>query len=412
MSAFQLLYYFCESKLSKLSSKTRLMKITFSLLISLLAIFGSAQHYKKALVTDINYTLKKAQNINSTTFPFYFHQKEFIQDVYKDIEKHLIKRFGDMEIEFLRYDSISYAASHFNQPTYAKAISKTKSSLADLYVSIESTLKLVADLDGIITYSFITKVKAFNSKGRSVYKFQSNIPFSITLDDNITGNAEIGENDFYFFYLDGLKLAFEGKSQLEPKRFISKPSFKEFLDYAYKFDLTIKLRTYYYGSDIENQKKVFEFTDEFPKNVTKGNKIGPYFDNLLDKYYIINHFNSDSLIVQLKKDPDLENKLLYGTSGLEMEILEKDTIVGNVELKSVTNIEGNLYGINFLVKRNDRFLVSEFYIDNQLRFLMKNPGRKRIIYIHKDTSEKELSQFFNLIFIHDYFVALIPLAPR
>lgn len=385
------------------------MKFIYSILFLFLVTIGSAQTYKKALVTDINYTLKKNNYINSTTFPFYFHRIEFIQDVYKDIEKHLIKKFGNMEVEFMHIDSISYALSRFTQPTSAKMLSRSKNSLADLYVSVESILKLNTDIEGVMTYSFITKVKVFNSKGRSVYKFQNIIPFNIVLEDNITGDIEISENDFYFFYLDGLKLAFEGKSQIEPKRYIIKPAanyYNRFLQRAYKFYLTTNSNKYFYGTSLDNQKKIFEFTESSPEYGSSGYEIDFFSYSIKDRYYTFNFLSNDSLQVKLKDIENIATKILVDTSGLGVEVYQKNLLVGEFEAINAKEIKGTLFDIDFLIRWNYKYFVSEFYIDDQLRFIMNNLGRKRNIYIHEGVSEKELAQFFNLIFIYDYFIAL------
>lgn len=385
------------------------MRIIWPLLLPFLLIIpAKSQDNKKLLVTEVNYLRRPGKFVNSETFPFYFHHKEFIKDVHSDIQKHLEKRFGKLNVEFLTPDSIYYTEALIAPATSVRQIAKSKSTIADYYASVETMLGESSEINGVINYSFNTKVKVYNNKGQQLFKFRNKIPFVVTLDESIVGKAEISETDFYTFYLDGLEMAFGGDVQVADKRYIVKPptnNYDEFLGLSEKFYLQRKGKEYFYGASSQNLQSIYSFSE-----VVNNEDVVLFFFNdyvVHDKYNVYNNFTGDSMLIKLKTDEVKFESIQDDIGSVIIEAFNKENKEGRFFAVDYSEYAGELLEYEFSVKWNEEFLVHEIFIDDALMFLLYDFNEEQIIHIHRSVNEEQLGQLFNLVFMFDYLQAII-----
>lgn len=384
------------------------MKSIYALLLLVPICFPlKSQEKKKALVTEVNFVRRSGTHVNSETFPFYFHHKEFIRDVQGDISMYLKKNFGATEVEFLYPDSIYYQESLFTPPISARELAKAKSSIADIYASIETVLLESSDIGGIINYSFNTRVWVYNAKGKKLLKFRNKIPFVVTIDESITGDVEMSEIDFYTFYLDGLEYAFTGELPVVNKRYIIKPPtdyYAAFMSDANKIYVKRLKKTYYAGANVDSLKPVYSFNEK-PLEF-QGIRL-EYRDYIIhDRYIAQNELSSETLEMRLHPDKDLIQKIIADTSGIKIEVFKSEVKVGEMASMSRSVIAGNIKGIDYRLKGNQEYFVSEVYIKDDLKFLINELEDKRVVFYHNSASKKELYYLLDVIFILDYLQAL------
>lgn len=384
------------------------MKSFYIFLIFILAyIPANSQNSKKALVSEVNFIRRTGTYVHSETFPFYFHHKEFTSDVHKDISMYLKKKFGVSEVDFLYPDSIFYQESLFAPQTSSKELAKAKSSIADIYASVETILSESSDFEGIITYSFDTRIRVYNSKGKKLLKFRNRIPFVVTMNEFFTGDAEMSELDFYTFYLDGLEYAFAGELPEVNKRYITKPPteyYAAFMSRAEKLYVKRQSKTYYIGPNHNELKPLYSFNE---KPLDKNGIKLEYRDYIIhDRYVAHNKQSAETLEMRLYKDKDLLHKIIADTHGIKIEVFKDYVKIGEMTSMSQSIISGNINGISYKIQGNKKYFATEVYIGEQLRFLVNELENERVVFCHNTNSMKELYRFFDIIFILDYFRAL------
>ncbi len=366
-----------------------------------------AQKYQKAIVTDVNFLRRSGNYVNGQTFPFYFHHEEFVEDVFSDLRKHLHAHFGIEDIEFLVPDSIFYYENVILPGTRLKQAA-SRGKPGELFVCVESILQEAFESDGVINYSFVTKIKVLNHRKRKVFQQRNRIPFRILIDGNITGKAEMSENDFYLFYFEGLELAFEGKPKTDI-RYIYKPPtdyYHHFMASAEMFSLKTEGKEYSYGTDDKNMIQVLSFNEITGRNGSRELIAESFEYSIKDKYQVINHFSSDTLIVKLPNGYEFVGNELTGKHKVELEIFKKKQKIGSFRRENINHNEGSISSDSFRFVWNEDYYVTEVYVNNNFHFLINQLDGIHIIFVHEEVTEQQLANFFTALFINNYMKAL------
>lgn len=381
--------------------------ITFFILCLLTVQFSFAEKFQKAVVTDVNYLLRSNMMVSQNTFPFYFHHQEFIDDIQSDIQKYVKQRFKVDTVTFLSPGVVNYTSGAFALPEKAKETANKLHEKETVYLAVETILQMGTSVNGESSYVFFTRINAYNSNGKRVFKFKNKIPFTPVRGDEIVGLAEMSEQDFYAFYFDGLQFAFEGKMKKVEKRFIQKPPtnhFDEFLGQAEKFYLLRERKGYSYGRELQSVGDVIVFKNNFWKssdsdfnidNLFKGNKVK-------DSYYLTNLMKKEDYSVTLKASDKTVLDFLSITSDVKIEIKSRDKeLLGNFSY-SYNNLDGTFRGKHYKINWLPEYQCAEVISDNSLKILINELGKYKVIYIHNSVSEEELGDVFNLAFMFDF----------
>ncbi|MBN1116309.1 MAG: hypothetical protein JXA77_03825 [Bacteroidales bacterium] len=384
------------------------MRVTTILSIGIILFSQNlaAQKYHKAVVTDINYLLRLGEGTNQETFPMYFQHQEFINDIQSDIARYSKNRFGVDTVIFDNPGKINYL-ENFTAPKLKVKEAAKSGEKGTIYISVETILQLSIMTNTGVTYSFMTRVKAYNHKGRSVYKFKNKIPFTPMIEEDIVGAVEMSEQDFYVFYFDGLLNAFEGKIKREEKRYNLKPPtehYSEFLSNAEKFYLVPNYRSYLYGRSMDDLKEVVTFKDKFFDGLDNEFDLGNIFEGnkVRYSYRLTNTLKNEDYIIKIKSSESTLFNFLSISSGVQIAIQnDKKEDVGEFQY-SYNELEGTFKEKKYKIIWIPEFYCAEVTTDDGLKILINELGDRKVLFIHNSLSEEQLEDIFNLAFIYDF----------
>lgn len=379
--------------------------MTFILCLFMLNLYAGKTKYSKAVVTDVNYLLRYSDWVNREVFPLYFHFQEFIDDVLSDIDIHVKEKYGVDTVIFLNPGEINYSVDLVAPGIKAKEISQSGES-ETVYIAVESILQLHAINNGVPVYYFITRVKAYN-KGKKVYKFINRIPFTPVIEDDITGIAEMGEQDFYVFYFTGLKMAFEGGLKKDKKWFILKPPtpyYEEFLSQTRKFYLVPQRNSYLYGTSLDDLSEVIIFSDQFFKGLDGEFDLGNLFEGntVRDSYYLINKLTNEEYAVKIKARESTLLNFLAVSSGVEITLKKPDKEEAGYFDYSYGKLDGTFNNRHYTITWKPEFHCAEIEVDNELKLLVNDLDDRKVLFLHNSLTENDLADILNLAFIYDF----------
>ncbi len=118
-----------------------------------------AQNNKVGVVTNVDCFLTNLSIVSTKSFPFYFHHKEFIEDVHSDISKLIKEKFSLDTVLFLNSKRIKYTEGIFAPSQNGREIAKISGVKGNLYVQIRSMLAEGFIKSGEWGYNFNTKKK-------------------------------------------------------------------------------------------------------------------------------------------------------------------------------------------------------------------------------------------------------------
>jgi hypothetical protein len=381
----------------------KLALLSFCLCICIMQMAG--QQFHKAVVTDVNYMLRLSPYVDQQRFPFYFHFQEFIDDVLGDITKHIQEKFGIDTVIFFNPGTINVTEAFFAPGTKAKTLSRSGDREA-LYFAVETMLQLFVTKNDVPTYHFITSIKAFNG-GKQVYKFSNRIPFTPVIEDDITGIIEMGEQDFYAFYFDGLQLAFEGQISKDQKRYTLKPptpNYAEFLKHCLKHYVVAQRNAYLYGISMDTLQEAIAFSNKFFQGIDNELNLGNLFEGnkVKDTYYVINRLSSEDYIIKFIGGESTVLNIISIATGLEITIRDRNEKEWGRFDYSNGRLEGNFYDRHYRLIWNPEFRCTEFETDNVLTLLINDFGDQKVLFLDDATSPEEQSEILTLIFLYDF----------
>lgn len=364
-----------------------------------------AQVYQKAIVTDVNYMVRTGAIVNTSTFPFYFHYPEFVKDVHIDITKHVKERFGVDTLLFLLPDSIDYYENWVAKKTIAKKQGSLFAENEAIYISVETLIQESAMINGVYILKFTTRVKAYKKGGKKVYSFINHIPFEVWTDEEeIYGDAQMKEEDFYAFYFDGLKLAFEGKEKKIDKRYIQQvPTtyYKSFFSEAKKFYLKSQDFEYSYGPGRDELKPVFSFNYSRLRvyvQIHDWKRVdGNTFSEIGFKIY--NKFKHVDYNLYYEKEVKKDSNYY----AIQINFLDSArNVVSELYVDYEYILEGKISDREYKVNWNGNYGVTEIRAKGEMIALIRILDDLRIIWIKDSTTEEQLGDIFELIFAYDF----------
>lgn len=378
-------------------------------------LFSFGQGYKKAVVTDVVFVRQTNTAVNSLSFPFYFHHKDFMSDVQSDIKKYLGLKFGVDSVEFSLPDSISYYSGYFpkklNTKEKAKVLGGGDKKI--LFVSIETKIQQWVEISGVNTYRFITEINIYNGKGKLFYRFKNIIPFETYSGEEVSGNAQMSDFDFYVFYFDGIKSVFEGQVKADEKRYVSRPlteKYNDFAAYSEKFYMTFANTTYNYGSDIEKLAQVLNLNNN---NLVAGAgyfNFGLVFESnmITDGIFLENKFLDKKYKVQLASGSKYVYTYANPATALKFYSVNQstDTATMYVYDRNGTLTAGSNDSTQYKLMYNSGLNCLEFLHNDILFAVINELDDKKVILVSNYVSESQLGEMFNMLFVYEYAMAI------
>lgn len=389
------------------------MRNIYTLIYALLITTGlAAQKYSKAIITDVNYLRRTSTSVDGYSFPFYFNNKILVKEIHETIKEQARKKFKINEVEFLSPDAIKYVDDIFSPALNVRDKALKDNEKGTIYIAVETIMQENVVINNVVNYKLTTRVKAYNYKGRKVYKFKNNIPFITTVGDEITGRVEMGEKDFFTFYMDGIAEAFRGKDKKTKKRFINKPPtshYDDFISETEKFYLVPTNKGYAYGKDLNNLQDVIGFSGNFwhtsrsefdIKKLFKGNTVN-------EGYNLSNFFQKQDYLVKLKGGENTFLNFLTVSSDVEIEFRKnRKEFVGYFTYDSSDLLEGQFNNEKYLVKWVPEFNCAEVFCNREKIIVINELPDRKVAYIHKSLNENQLGDLFNVMFAYDFAAAI------
>lgn len=280
-------------------------KYAIVFLLTIVAAGINAQNQKTAIVTNVNYFIQQSTFISSLYFPFYLNKSELVQDIQNEITKQAKIKFKADTVIFIHHGSVIYSEGYTAPDLLAKETAKQRGKKDHVYIEVLSILRERIFIDGDAVFGLTTKIKAYNHKGKSVYRYKNVIPFQAQSREEITGDVILGEDDFSRFYIDGITAAFGGGINKFEKQLIQKPPidyYDAFIAESETFYISETRSGYNYGADKKSPKEVLSFKNNFWKSHDAGSLFLDILDNnrVKDGFNITNHFQKNEYLVQMK----------------------------------------------------------------------------------------------------------------
>lgn len=387
----------------------KIFAILFTTICYTTSVFS--QKYQKAVVTDVNYFIESGAMANSDNFPFYFQHPEFITDIQDDIKKYIHEKFGIDTVIFQNPGTIWHSEGFLPPELKARDLAKKQAGKNVLYVGVETVLKEAAIINGTFLYKMITRVKAYKKGGKKVYKFKNQIPFETYRGEEITGHIQMKEQDFYAFYFDGLEMAFSGKVKKVDRRYLEQPPtdfYNDFLNNAEKFYMVRESNGYSYGNNMESLSEILAFKGDLLNAFGKELDLGNLFEgNFINEGYMVKNFLKDKdYRVKLKGGENTLFNFISVSKDIEIDFsdMEKKE-VGKFTYKSNDEMNGQFQGDNYQFIWNNEYNVVEVRTDNEKIILINDLGDRKVVFVRKNITEKELGDLYNLIFAYDFALA-------
>jgi hypothetical protein len=363
----------------------------------LLLLFGQgliAQQDKKVVVTGIKYILVENSNhlVNSISFPFYFNDDVFLDEIAKSLINSLKERFEVQKVTLLPGAKIIYGTGRPVKKLRAKIPEDFNEN--DIYVELASYFSYHQSDSNGEGYKLVTLVSAFDYQEKILFRSENNIPFKVRNGDWIQSDTVMNWRDFEYFYIRGLEDAIYGYPKWTNTQTIDHQAAGEYdpfiLD-AEKLKLIVTADSY--TLEKSNQKKttlinVIKSTGEMLSAFGKTD--GAY------EFYLKNFPENKGYVLQMFGSKDYVNKSDY-TITVVAGLNEGDKISGEFKLDYDCNLTGKINGSQVLVLYNWNRSVAEFVIDNQLIALLHNIDNQRILYYSKQVDNSLLGLFSNLL---------------
>jgi hypothetical protein len=388
------------------------MKNFFTIILCLFSPLVSGQNYERAIVTDLNFIRRTSSVVYAENFPFYFQHKEFAMDIQTDIRNYIIEKFKVQEVLFMNRDSIYYLESSFAPRTEAKDFAEATNRPNTIFIAIETLLQEQGYIKGELIYRFTTRVNVFNNKGKNIYKFKNNIPFVSVFGDEIAGYLDMGENDFYAFYFDGLQYAFEGVNKTVEKRYITKPTaekYLEFINNSEKYYLITEKDGYSFGKDYDHISEGVHFTinSGFSSNNIFNFANLVTLDFLENGYSFINRLDKTEYKVRLKGGLKTLKEMSDPLSDISLQLLTfKNEHVGYFTYEKNNLLYGKYYGQEIKLVWEADYSCLEVYINDLPVAMINYYTGQKVLYLTKAITQKQIVSILNMMFIYDYSLAI------
>jgi hypothetical protein len=390
------------------------MKLLFSALsISFLVVFSSlAQEFKKLVVTDVVYVRQTNVRVTAQTFPYYFQQKGFIADVLGDIAKYSKRKFSVETVEFSIPDSVNYYSGFSPNKINLRRKARMLGGKDILYAAVETKIQQGAMVNDVQYYRFVTSLQIYTGKGRKYYVYKNIIPFETYADEDIPGDVQISDYDFYAFYLDGIQRVFEGTTKRDEHRYVPQPLADKYFDFAgnaEKFYMNFSGQSYNYGNDLKNMMEVLSLKNN---NLVAGSG---YFNFQLvfesnmvsDGIILENKLQNKEYIVKLRGSENYSYMHLMPGSKIIMDFLSKNkdtlmTFIRDFNGPLAVTIGNCQY--KFIANSNARY--RELFCNDSLIATTNEMDDKIVMVVSNSITENQLADMLNLMFAYDYTQAV------
>jgi hypothetical protein len=345
------------------------------------------------------------------SFPFYFHHPEFITDIQSDIRKFVNEKFGADLIIFRLQDSVYYTESMLAPEIHSRKLAEQSYDRNTVFISVETMVIEAFIVNNTYVYHMITRVKAYRGKGgRKVYRFKNIIPFETYRGEEISDIEKMKEQDFYAFYFDGLKMAFEGKTKKTEKRYIEQPATKHFAEFRHhsdKFYLVQNYHEFMFGANMDSLKKVLSYKTKHLYSMDGELDFGNIFEgNFINNgFNLKNHISGQEHKVQIKGGINTLLNLLSIEKDIEINFYNKNKeVIGEFTFDAESTMKGKFENRTYKAKWNFEYFVLEIYSGEDMVLLVNYLDDRKILFLKKDTPEIILNDLFNVIFAYDYAV--------
>jgi hypothetical protein len=371
-----------------------------------------AQHFSKAVVTDVVFVRQTNSKVNSLTFPFYFQEKGFIADVLGDIEKYLKQKFLVDSVEFSFPDSINYYSNFYPQDIKLKSKAKNKGGKDVLYTSVKTTVQQAAVINGTQLYKFITELTVYTGRGRLYYKFKNSIPFETFAGEDISGNIQMSDYDFYVFYFDGIQKAFEGIIKRDERRYVARPlteKYADFAGHAEKFYMNLSGGSYNYGNDFENLVEVLDLKNN---NLLAGSG---YFnfpmvfqsEMISDGIFLANKLNDKKYVVSLGEGNKYVNAYANSSTPILVYFLNQNTDTATMfSYDRKDTLTAFIDSMHYKLALNENLNCYELFCNDSLIAAINEMEDRKVILVSDYITENQLGEMFNILFAFDYAMAV------
>lgn len=385
------------------------MKIFITAFFLFISVASYSQQYESAIVTDLNFLRRSNILVTEETFPFYFHHKAFASDVQNEIRLLLFKKYGIKEVLFFTPDSITYRDQPTAWDTQAKEFARGTQRANTLFIEVETILQMYTQIDQELTYRFTTKVRAFDYRGKRVYKFKNHIPFTPVYGDAIAGSVNISEEDFYVFYFDGLRYAFEGKRGVADKRYNIKPmveQYENFTNSSSKFYLETASDGYHYGRIYNQLSELVYFTINYWSE--DGDEPFDFLnlatvDFLDGGYNFINRLDNNEYVVRMKGGINSLKNTFDPFADITWQLLLADgTKKSEVVYDDKSTLKGRYEGVNISFEWKEINSCIEVFIDEEMLALINYSTSSKVLYLSDKITRDQLITIVNCIFMYDY----------
>ncbi len=189
-----------------------------------------AQGYEKMVVSTMNHYIihNDYYNVDPESFPCYFNDSSFLNDIRDTILLYVKKHFGIDQVEFNNHPMISCAELSFSPKI--KTVIPYNPEENTLYLNITTSISFRRIEYYEAFYQLSATINIVTSKNKKIAKSSSTIPFMIRPSDGILTDTLMHRMDFEIFYLDALSAAFNKSPELFEKRFIYQPLAEQYDD--------------------------------------------------------------------------------------------------------------------------------------------------------------------------------------
>lgn len=394
-------------------NQARQMKnnIHIFLFVFCINLTATGQEYKKAIITNINHFVRPGLQADKESFPFYFHHPEFITDIQSDILKYVKQKFGSDLIIFRLPDSIYYTESMLAPDLKSRELAQQSNDRNTVFISVETMIIEAFIINDTYVYHMITRVKAYRGKGgRKVYRFKNIIPFETYRGEEISGIQKMKEQDFYAFYFDGLKMAFDGDIKKTKKRYIEQPSTKEynaFRNISDKYYLVQNYNDFRFGEDMNNLKEVLSYKTKHLSSLDNELDFGNIFEGnyINNGFKLKNHISGKEYKVQIKGGVNTLFNFFTTEKEVEVEFFnDKKEIIGSFTFDSASILKGNFENRPYMAVWNFDHYVLEIYSGKEKVLLVNYLNDRKVLFLRNNISDQELADLFNVIFAYDFAI--------
>jgi hypothetical protein len=200
-----------------------------------MAEIATAQSYNNLVITDFSHQIiiNSTFGVNDHSFPCYFSDSLFLNDIKDTISLYVKEKFGVNTIIFPSEAFPSCELILF--PKKIKPKPPVEINKNDLSMSILTRINFRKIELQEVFYQISSSIYIVDGKGKKKFKQSIKIPFMVKPSDGIMTDTLIHKIDFEIIYLDALSASFKKGSELLEKRFIYQPLtelYHSILDYS------------------------------------------------------------------------------------------------------------------------------------------------------------------------------------